>query len=193
MSEESREDILAIMKQLQAIILACCLLPVLAPAAETRVNVRQDGMMLTVDGWLSTSADAATAWRVLTDYPGFSRFVPGIHSSRVVESRGAVTLLEQRGEVIAGQLRMPFDGLMRIEETPREAIRIEFLSGPFKDARGEWNLHPGKPLRLTYRLRMDMMKSPFPPPLAPGIAEQQVRTWVEVFGREMELAKGNSQ
>lgn len=30
------------------------------------------------------------------------------------------------------------------------------------------------------------MKSPFPPPLVPGIAEQQVRTWVEVLGREME-------
>jgi hypothetical protein len=35
-------------------------------------------------------------------------------------------------------------------------------------------------------MHMDLMKSPFPPPLAPAIAEQQVRTWVEVFGREME-------
>ena len=50
-------------------------------------------------------------------------------------------------------------------------------------------MQPGRPLKLTYRMDMDLMKTPFPPPLAPAIAEQQVRTWVEVFGREMERRK----
>jgi len=162
-------------------------------AAETHVSVRQNGMMLTVDGWLTTTAELPRAWRVLTDYPRFAEFVPGIHGNRVVESRDNVKLVEQRGEVIAGQFRMPYQGMMRIEETEHESIRIHFLSGPFKDARGEWSLQPGKPLRLRYRMQMDLMKSPFPPSLAPGIAEQQVRTWVEVFGREMELVKRNAQ
>jgi len=46
-------------------------------------------------------------------------------------------------------------------------------------------------LRLVYRMNMDMMKTPFPPPLAPSIAEQQVRTWVEVFAHEMDKRMDN--
>jgi ribosome-associated toxin RatA of RatAB toxin-antitoxin module len=84
---------------------------------------------------------------------------------------------------------MPYVGLMRVQEYAGEGLDILFLSGPFKDARGEWNIVPGRPLKLTYRMHMDLMKSPFPPPLAPAIAEQQVRTWVEVFEREMERRK----
>lgn len=162
-------------------------------AAESHVGVRQNGTMLTVEGWLTTSAELPRAWHVLTDYARFAEFVPGIHDSRVVEARDHVKLVAQRGEVVAGQFRMPYQGVMRIEETAHQSIRIHFLSGPFEDARGEWTLQPGKPLRLRYRLQMDLMKSPFPPPLAPGIAEQQVRTWLEVFGREMELTRRNAQ
>lgn len=171
------------MKRLNALILALCLWPASAPA---QISVRQEGSWLTVEGGFTPNTDTATAWKVLTDYAAFPRFVPGIHASRVVETRDGAKMVEQRGEILAGQVRMPYDGLLRIEETPRERVRIAFLSGPFKDAQGEWQLFAGKPPRLTYRLRVDLMKSPFPPPLAPGIAEQQVRTWVEVFGREME-------
>lgn len=147
--------------------------------------------MLTVEGWMTPNVDVAAAWSVLTDYARFPRFVPGIHVSRVLERSDGAVLVEQRGEIGAGQLRVPYDGLLRIEETPHERIRIQFVSGPFKDARGEWGIQAGKPPRLGYRLHMDLMKSPFPPPLAPGIAEQQVRTWVEVFAREMERVMDN--
>ena len=171
-------------------ILALCLGMSLARAAEpvagTQISARQEGMVLSVEGWLDTRADKATAWRVLTDYTRFPEFVPGIRSNRILEARNGAKLIEQRGEVIAGAFRMSYDGIMRVEERGRDNIQILFLSGPFKDVRGEWSLQAGRPLRLAYRMRMDLMKSPFPPPLAPGIAEQQVRTWVEVFGREME-------
>ncbi len=154
--------------------------------AETGLSVRQEGTQLTVEGWLKTSVDSATAWAVLTDYPRFPEFVPGIHANQVVEAKNGVKLIEQRGEVISGPVRLPYTGQIRVEEHPGEGLVILFLSGPFKDVRGEWNIEPGRPLKMIYRMRMDLMKSPFPPPLAPAIAEQQVRTWVEVFGREME-------
>ena len=38
---------------------------------------------------------------------------------------------------------------------------------------------------------MDMMKTPFPPPLAPNITKQRVRTWVDVFAREMDNCMQN--
>ena len=37
-------------------------------------------------------------WRVLTDYPRYGEFVPGIRSSRILKRDGNQLVLEQRGE-----------------------------------------------------------------------------------------------
>lgn len=182
-------DILTVMKMVIQTFLMIWFGLTCARAAETGINVRQDGARLVVEGWLKTTADAATAWSVLTDYTRFPEFVPGVYANKVLESGNGVKSIEQRGEVISGQFRLPYTGQMRVEEHAGEGLDILFLSGPFKDVRGEWNIQQGRPLKLTYRMQMDLMKSPLPPPLAPVIAEQQVRTWVEVFGREMERRK----
>lgn len=154
-----------------------------------QVSVRQAGAQLSVEGWLETRASPEVAWSVLTDYARFPEFVPGIQFNRVVSATGHTKTIEQRGEVVTGMFRMRYDGTMRVDESPETGLTVLFLSGPFKDVRGEWRIEPAgkqQPARLVYQLDMDMMKSPFPPPLAPGIAEQQVRVWVETFAREME-------
>lgn len=157
------------------------------------MNLRQEGSILTVEGQLGVPVNQTTAWAVLTDYARFPEFVPGINASRLLEQRNQVKLIEQRGTVIAGQFRMPFQGVAKIEEHQPAGqpgmIRIVFVSGPLKDVQGEWNIKPGKPLELSYRMRMDLMKSPFPPPMAVTIIEHQVRTWVEAFAREMQVMK----
>jgi ribosome-associated toxin RatA of RatAB toxin-antitoxin module len=177
---------------LQTLFLSCLLLQPLH-AAETRMNVRQAGSMLIVEGQLEVPVNQTTAWAVLTDYARFPEFVPGLNGSRLLEERNTLKLVEQRGTVIAGQFRMPFQGVVKIEEHKPEGhpgiIRVVFVSGPLKDVQGEWNIKPGKPLDLSYRMQMDMLKSPFPPPLAVTIIEQQVRTWVEAFAREMQVMK----
>ncbi len=185
-------DILTVMKSARYFALLFALLAVPAAgiaATELPLKVTQNGSQLSVEGWLETRATREIAWAVLTDYERFPEFVPGIRLNRIVETRGRVIILEQRGEVLAGIFRLLYDGTLRVEETPDEGLSILFLSGPFKDVRGEWRMERQEkkgPLRLVYRMNMDMMKSPFPPPLAPSIAAQQVRTWVDVFGREMD-------
>jgi ribosome-associated toxin RatA of RatAB toxin-antitoxin module len=146
--------------------------------------------VLVVEGWLETRADAATAWQVLTDYERFPEFVPGITSNRIMAASPGQKTIAQRGEVLAGQVRMPYEGMMEITERPRQGLDIVFTSGPFKDVRGSWRILAGKPLKLTYSMRMDMTRTPFPPPLAPGIAQQQVSVWVDVLGREIERRAG---
>jgi ribosome-associated toxin RatA of RatAB toxin-antitoxin module len=142
------------------------------------MSVRQVGSMLMVEGQLEVPVNQTTAWAVLTDYARFPEFVPGLNGSRLLEERNTLKLVEQRGTVIAGQFRMPFQGVVKIEEHKPEGhpgiIRVVFVSGPLKDVQGEWNI---------------MLKSPFPPPLAVTIIEQQVRTWVEAFAREMQVMK----
>lgn len=165
-----------------------------AVAVEIPLKVTQNGTLLSVEGWLETEATREIVWSVLTDYEHFPEFVPGIHANRVLETQGRVKTIAQRGEIVTGLLKLRYEGNMRIEEFPDEGLSILFLSGPFKEVRGEWRMERAekkRPLRLVYRMNMDMMKTPFPPPLAPGIAEQQVRIWVDVFGREMDKRMDN--
>lgn len=190
-------DILAAMKTARYFALLFSLLvpPALANAtADAPLTVIQSGNLLSVEGWLETRATREIAWSVLTDYEHFPEFVPGIRANRVLESQRRVKTIAQSGEIVAGLFRLLYDGTLRVEESPGEGLTILFLSGPFKDVSGEWRMPRAEkklPLRLVYRMNMDMMKTPFPPPLAPSIAEQQVRTWVEVFAREMDKRMDN--
>lgn len=159
-------------------------------ATAAQVSTRQEGMILVVEGWMQTRADRATAWTVLTDYARFPEFVPGIRSNQVLEAGNGTKTIAQRGEVLAGQVRMAYEGLMRVTEHRHEGMDIQFLSGPFKDVAGIWRMSGGRPLKLSYSMRMDLSKTPFPPPLAPTIAQQQVSTWVEAFGREIDRRAG---
>ena len=185
------------MKPLRYFPLLFSLLVAQAPAiagADTPLTVIQSGGELTVEGWLETGASRKIAWSVLTDYEHFPEFVPGIRVNRVLETQGRVKTIAQSGEVVTGMFKLLYEGTMRIEEFPDEGLSILFLSGPFKEVRGEWRMERAekkRPLRLVYRMNMDMMKTPFPPPLAPSIAEQQVRTWVDMFGREMDKRMDN--
>jgi ribosome-associated toxin RatA of RatAB toxin-antitoxin module len=180
-------------KTLLQTLLLTSLMVTFATAAETRISVREEGRFLTIQGQLSVPVNPATAWTVLTDYARFPEFVPGIHGSRILQQRNTMKMIEQSGMVTAGSFRMPFQGLAQVEELRREgqpdSIRIAFVSGPMKDVVGEWRLTPGTPLELSYSLRMDIMKTPFPPPMAATIVEQQVRTWVEAVAREMQTVK----
>lgn len=160
--------------------------PIHAAAAEARTHVRQEGNLLLVDGWLEVNVERALAWSVLTDYERFPQFVPGIRMNRLLGERDGGKFVEQQGEMNANGLRMPYGGQMRIEEVPGQGLRILFLNGLFKDVQGEWKIGGAKPLRLEYRMRMDLLKAPFPPMLATRMAEQQVRVWVGAFAGEME-------
>lgn len=160
------------------------------PVGGAQLVTRQEGAFLVVEGWLETRADLDTAWAVLTDYTRFPEFVPGITSNRVLAARDGHKTIAQRGQIMAGQVRMPYEGQMEVNEHVKEGLDIVFLSGPFKDARGSWRITPGRPLKLSYSMRMDLNKTPFPPPLAPAIAQQQVSAWVDVFGREIARRSG---
>lgn len=192
------------MKSLFRTLLLSCLLllPVCAFAAQaadpqTQISVRQEGNILTVEGNIPTPVNRLAAWAVLTDYTRFPEFVPGIHGNRILEQRNDFKLIEQRGMITNSQFQMPYQGVMQVEERKRdgvpEGMKILFLSGPLKDVQGEWNIQSGKPLGLSYRMRMDLTKTPFPPPMAASIVEQQVRTWVDAFSREMQVVKRNKE
>jgi len=168
--------------------------PALAePAVSTatpHITMRQEGNILYVQGVLNAHVSKEVAWAVLTDYMRFPEFVPGVLSNRILSSANAsergLKRITQRGQVSFGQFKFQYDGIMQVVETHGEGLDIVFLSGPFKDVTGAWRLTAAQPVKLSYSMRMDLTKAPFPPPLTPAIAQQQVSAWIEAFAREME-------
>lgn len=155
------------------------------PPPQPQVRTVLSAEQISVEGSLVTPVSRDIAWAVLTDHEHFPGFVPGLQSSLVLETRGSDKIVAQRGEITAGP-RLRYDGTMRVEEQHGEGLRICFLSGLFKDSEGEWRLTGDRPVTLAYRLRIDLKKSPLPPPLAGAIAEQQVRVWLSALASEME-------
>jgi ribosome-associated toxin RatA of RatAB toxin-antitoxin module len=166
-----------------------------APAAEygpAQVRIQMNAYQVAAEGNLAVPVGRALAWQVLSDHEGFPAFVPGLLASRVLETRGNEKIIAQRGEITAGP-RLRFDGTLRVEEHPGEGVRVRFLTGPFRDSEGEWQLAGDRPVTLTYRLRIDLTKTPLPPPMAGAVAEQQVRVWLAALAGEMERRQGGKR
>lgn len=144
---------------------------------------------VTVEGSLQAQVGRAVAWAVLTDPGRFPEFVPGLQASQVLEEHGREKIVAQRGEITAGP-RLRYDGTLRVTERPGQGVHMRFLSGPFKDSEGEWQLSGERPVTLAYRLRIDLAHSPLPPAMAMAVAEQQVRTWLAALVGEMSRRQG---
>ena len=66
------------------------------------------------------NADAATAWRVLTDYDRYTEFIPNLRVSRVVARQGTTVTVEQSGDAALWLFKMPLDitfEIMRFRRT----------------------------------------------------------------------------
>lgn len=150
------------------------------------INVQQQGTHLLVSGEVSVAASPETAWSVLTDYQRVPEFVPGIRISRVIEAGADGKLIEQQGEMLANNMRMFYQGTLRVVEQPPRRIEVQFLSGTFANMRGQWVI-TGKraPVRLGYGLDYDTM-TPYPSPVMVAMIQQQVALWVGSLAAEME-------
>jgi hypothetical protein len=93
----------------------------ITPRASDRpfdVRIERQGDTLVIAASARLVADPATAWAVLTDYPRYRNFIPGIRASRVVARRGTAVVVEQSDEFALWFLRMPVPVLYEIDEFP---------------------------------------------------------------------------
>lgn len=168
-------------------LLVAGVLAIPALAAQPVLETRLAPGLVTVSGRLDVPVERARAWQVLTQPDRFPAFVPGLKTSRTLEQRGATRLIAQSGELTAGP-RLRFEAVVRSDEIAGEGVKLQFLSGPFKNSSGEWRLSGERPVTLAYQLRVDLTQSPLPPPLAGQIADQQVRVWLNALAEEMQRA-----
>jgi carbon monoxide dehydrogenase subunit G len=158
-----------------------------APAATpAQVVVERQAGFTRVYGTLRVAADAATAWATLTDYDRMSGFVPGLAVSRRTGEERGIKLVEQRGEIRSGNLRVSYGNLLRVREMPPHGLDVTFAEGTFRNTQGAWRIaQQGRELTLSYGLILDAASMP-PMMLNSPLMPEQVRLWAEAMAAEIE-------
>lgn len=119
------------------------------PRVDVHVAARDGALVIAASAWLT--ADASTAWRVLTDYASYREFVPGVRASRVVARRGKSVLVEQSDELVLWVLRMPVRVTYEIDEFPPARITSRAIAPSLPPLEGTFRLEPsGAGTRLDY-------------------------------------------
>ncbi len=127
-------------RNLGSLLLSGLLWTSLAALAEPAIRIERNQDAIRINASLRVDAHHHIAWQVLTDYNNLARFIPGMLSSQIVSEPGEPLLLKQTGQSGFLFFRLPIEVVVRIVETPLEAIRFEAVSGSFKSQNGEWRI-----------------------------------------------------
>ncbi len=87
-----------------------------------------------------TSVTQAAAWRVLTDYGNFDKFLPTVVTSRVVESEGDRTVVEQLDRRRILLTTMESKVLTENLELDGQQISFRLLEGNLEYMYGHWRI-----------------------------------------------------
>jgi ribosome-associated toxin RatA of RatAB toxin-antitoxin module len=96
-------------------------------------------------GRILVTASVGQVWDVLTDYPGFSKFLPHVTSSRVVRLDGDQKIIEQIDERRVLVLNVRSRVLSAVTETNQQRITFRRIEGDVPKLEGYWSVEPVAP------------------------------------------------
>lgn len=117
------------------------LAPVAALAAEdVAVETVRQGDVVEVRARATLEAPHAVILATLTDYERLQEFVPGLHSSRVLERRGPAVVVHQQGEAGFLFFTRPIDVVVESTERTPWLIEVRLLSGNLRQLTGRYEI-----------------------------------------------------
>ena len=126
-----------------------------ADAANITISSERHGDTIDVHASVVLNADAATAWRVLTDYNRYTEFIPDLRVSRIVARRGATVTVEQSGDASLGLFKMPLEVTFEIDEIPPNSLQSRAVAGSLRALASSYALTPAASgIRLDYTGRI---------------------------------------
>jgi ribosome-associated toxin RatA of RatAB toxin-antitoxin module len=150
-----RRRIRETMRKLSPAVFACLLLLCSGALAADDISVeatrREDALEVVCHA--SLDAPLELIWQTLTDYGRLAEFIPGMRRSRVLERRGAVTVVEQSGEAGFLFFSFPIDVTLASTERPPHALDVRMLKGNLKRLDGGYRIEPqaGGRVLLTWK------------------------------------------
>ncbi|MEO8142895.1 MAG: SRPBCC family protein [Betaproteobacteria bacterium] len=154
------------MRALNSAAISCLLLFWTAGAAraveEISVEATRRDEALEVVCRAILDAPLDLVWRTLTDYDRLAEFIPGMRVSRVVERRGAVTVVEQSGEARFLFVTFPLEVTLASTERAPYAIDVSMLKGNLKRLDGAYRIEPqaGGRILLTWTGVIEALSMP---------------------------------
>jgi len=109
---------------------------------------------------VNTSAD--TAWKVLTDYENFPRFMPTVIDSQLLTTRGNQKVFELvyqiRAIVVDKRIRVR---IANVETYPQQ-IAFKLVEGDLRSLQGTWTIQPvsSKQVRIQHQVAVDPGSTP---------------------------------
>ena len=163
---------------------AALLAPVSVPAAQTAVSVEKNGEVYSVSAQSALTADRETAWRVLTDYEGYTGFVPNLSLSRLVNLEPRQ--VEQAVEFGVLFFSREIHATLEIEELPPTRILFRAIEGNLKSLETELTIS-GSGANMTISYKSRIVPDFWIPPLIGGpLVRVAIRGKLQAVAEEIE-------
>jgi hypothetical protein len=126
-----------------------------AAAAIVAIDAERDDDSIRIHASADLNADAASAWRVLTDYSRYIEFIPDLRLSRVIARHGAMVTVEQSGDAALWLFKMPLVMTFQIKEIPPDRLESRAVAGSLRALTSSYALTPlASGVRLDYAGRI---------------------------------------
>jgi hypothetical protein len=127
-----------------------------AAAATIAIDVTSVADQIEIEASVLLNADTETAWRVLTNYPRYVDFIPGLQECRVIARKGATVTVEQSGEVMLWLLHRQLDVTFEVTEVAPTRLDSRVVAGDLRAFSSHYVLTPaGGQVRLDYSGTLD--------------------------------------
>jgi ribosome-associated toxin RatA of RatAB toxin-antitoxin module len=162
-----------------------------AAAATIAVGVTSVADQIEIEASTLLNADTETAWRVLTDYPRYPEFIPGLQECRVIARKGATVTVEQSGEVRLWLLHRPLNVTFEITEVAPTRLDSRVVAGDLRALTSRYLLTPaGGQVRLDYTGTLDSGLALFGP-IEQLAVRQNVTRRFQALADEIERRSGS--
>lgn len=120
-----------------------------------RFEARAAGEAVEIDALARWDGDVGRAWRALTDYGAYPRFIPDLSESRVVSRDGGRVVLEQSGALRFLWWSTPLTVRLSVVEHAPDRVESDLLEGSVRGLRGRYALRAdGREVELHYSGRI---------------------------------------
>lgn len=160
-------------------------------AEDVSVETARRGAAVEVTCRATVRAPRELIWRTLTDYNRLAEFVPGMLKSRIVESRGAVTIVEQQGEARFLLFSSPIDVTVATTDRPPDAIDVQLIKGNLRRLEGGYRIEALPDGRHVLHWRgLIEPEAPMPPLIGELLMRATIADQFEGMVREIERREG---
>lgn len=121
---------------------ACAAAGRVCAAEDISIEAERHGSAVHVTARATLRAPHDLVWKTLTDYDRLREFIPGIHSSRLIERRGPAAIVEQTGEARLLLFSYPIEVTVQTIQRSPNAIDVHLIKGNLKQLSGGYRIEP---------------------------------------------------